>query len=167
MASKSEKFKYTKQNLVGEAFTIIALFAFLVIVLQSDISNTAQLFWSLSYIFVLLFLLKNTNFHIQNYEIDSDKLTINKRIFSSTIIHLNKIEKITIRKAYDNTGGSIEIMAIFYNKTNEGFVVSDLIDSYRFILVLKKKGKEFDFKVVHQDESRKVINDMMKTEFKN
>ena len=106
----------------------------------------------------LIFMISYTYLINENFQIDAESLTINKKIGSLNKILFKNVRRVTIREEENSVEINQFAMTIFETNKNTRIIVSDLDNQIKMISLIEQKGREFGFNVIHQDETGKIIS---------
>lgn len=153
MKSKSELFKYQKGRKVGEIVTMVSIVTLTIFILDSEGSEITKMLLTILMTGFLVFMISYTYLLNENIELNSESLNINKKIGKSTKIKLDEIRRVTIKEEENSVEISHFVMTVFGISNNKRIIISDLDNQDRIVNLIEEKGKEYGFKVIHQDEN--------------
>lgn len=162
MKNEPEIFKYQKGKKIGEIVTMISITTLIVFILDSNGSEITKILLTILMTGFLIFMISYTYLLNENFQIDSEALTINKKIGNSNKIPFKNIRRVTIREEENSVEANHFAMTVFETNKNTRIIVSDLDDRFKMINLIEQKGKDFGFNVIHQNINGKIIREIKK-----
>ena len=162
MKKEPEIFKYQKGRKIGEIATMASIITFIVFILDSEGSEMTKILLTILMTGFLIFMISYTYLLNENFQIDSESLTINKKIGSPDKIPFEKIRRVTIREEENSVEENHFAMTVFETSKSTRIIVSDLNNQFKMISLIEQKGREFGFNVIHQNINGKIIRELKK-----
>lgn len=160
MNNEAEIFKYQKGKKIGEILTMISIIAFILFILDSNGGEITKILLTILMTGFLIFMISYTYLLNENFQIDSEALTINKKIGNPNKILFKSIRRVTIREEENSVETNHFAMTIFEINKNTRIIVSDLDNRFKMINLIEQKGRDFGFNVIHQNINGKIIREI-------
>lgn len=157
MKKESEIFKYQKGKKIGEILTMVSIVTLIVFILDSNGSEPTKILLTILMTGFLIFMISYTYLLNENFKIDSEALTIKKKIGKSYKIPFVNIRKVTIREEENSIETNHFAMTVFEPHKNTRIIVTDLDNRFKMINIIEQKGRDFGFNVIHQNVNGKII----------
>ncbi|WP_338768643.1 hypothetical protein WAF17_08230 [Bernardetia sp. ABR2-2B] len=162
MKNEPEIFKYQKGKKIGEILTMVSIVTLIVFILDSNGSEITKILLTILMTVFLIFMISYTYLLNENFQIDSEALTIKKKIGNSNKIPFKNIRRVTIREKENSVETNHFAMTVFERNKNTRIIVSDLDNRFKMINLFEQKGRDFGFNVIHQNINGKIIREIKK-----